>query len=113
MSTELQKNLAPEIVKNATRKRPKTKQQMLEKVGYAPSVARAKANEILGSKGVLEELNNLGFDVESAKKVGKHILTHGKEENKVKIIQEIFKVTGEYAPEKHLSIVKKIIQIDE
>ncbi len=51
-----------------------------------------------------EELENLGFDAESAKKVVTNILKRGKEENRLKAAQEIFKVTGSYAPDKHLNM---------
>lgn len=112
MATLRQKELAKNIVKNAKAKNKLNKQELVVSSGYTPITAEAHASEIIAQKGVKEELANLGFDVESAKKVGKHILTHGKEENKVKIIQEIFKVTGEYAPEKHF-VVKKLISADE
>lgn len=68
---------------------------------------------ILRSQGVQEELENLGFDADSAKKVVQHILTKGKEENRLKAADMIFKVIGEYAPEKHLTLIKKIVSVDE
>lgn len=104
MSTLLQKELAQNIVKNAKASKKKTKTQLLVSVGYSALTAGAKQKEILESKGVLEELENLGFDSESARKVVKNILTRGKEENKLKAADMIFKVIGEYAPEKRINV---------
>lgn len=112
MATLRQKRLAEEIVKSAKSKKKVTANTMLVNVGYAKSVAEHKPAEILDAKGVQEELENLGFDVESAKKVVKSILIKGREENRLKAAQEIFKVQGEYAPEKHLVLTKKIVSID-
>lgn len=113
MSTELQKNLAQNIVKNAKRKKPLNKKELLVISGYSQISAEASATEIIEQKGVKEELDNLGFDADSAKKVVKSILKTGKEENKLKAADMIFKVIGEYAPEKHLTLIKKIVSVDE
>lgn len=113
MSTLLQRNLAQNIVKNAKRKKPLNKKELMVSSGYSTMSAESSAHVILEQKGVKAELENLGFNVESAKKVATKILNTGKEENQVRIIQEIFKVSGEYAPEKHLVVTKKIVSIDE
>lgn len=102
MATELQKNLAREIVANSRRKKPLNKKALLVSVGYATNTAEVKATEILEQKGVQESLEELGFDTDSAKKVVKSILQKGKEENRLKAAQEIFKVQGAYAPEKSI-----------
>lgn len=113
MATELQKNLAKEIVKNAKRKKPLNKKELVASSGYGVVTADKHATEVIEQKGVQEELENLGFDPDSAKKVVKHILAKGKEENRLKAADMIFKVTGDYAPEKHLVVTKKIIVADE
>lgn len=113
MATFRQKKLAKKIAENSIAKEPLNAGQLLESVGYAKSVALHKPGEIIDQKGVQEELENLGFDVESAKSVITQILRKGKEENRLRAAQEIFKVSGEYAPEKHLVVTKKIISVDE
>lgn len=113
MATLRQKKLAENIVLNAESGFPLNKQELVESSGYTPAQAEKKAGEIIDSKGTQEELAKLGFDIESAKKVAIGILKNGKEENKVRIIQEIFKVNGEYAPEKHLVVTSKVISVDE
>lgn len=112
MSTLLQKNLAQNIVKNAKAGKRINKKELVISSGYAPKTAEGHAPEIINQKGVQEELENLGFDTESAKKVVKNILAKGKEENRLKAADMIFKVVGEYAPEKHLVLEKKIIRLD-
>ena len=104
MGTLLQKELAQNIIKNATRKKRLNKKELIVSSGYSEISAESSAKLILEQKGVQEELENLGFDPESAKTVVKRILTKGKEENQLKAADMIFKVSGEYAPEKHLNI---------
>jgi hypothetical protein len=117
MSTVNQQILAKEIVENSLRDEPLTAGQMLEKVGYATSVAEGKPGEIIQSKGVQDELNKLGFSTENAKRVVGEIL--GKEfaedKDRLKAAELIFKVQGDMAPEKHinLNIQKKIVSVDE
>lgn len=113
MATQRQKKLAQAIIRNTQTADPLNTGQMLESVGYAKSVALHKPKEIIEQKGVQDELKNLGFDIDSAKRVVTHILQKGKEENRLRAAQEIFKVSGEYAPEKHLVVTKKIISVDE
>lgn len=108
MATLRQKKLARAIVENAKKPQSDTAGQMLEKVGYATSVAKHKPSEILEADGVQEELQELGFDPESAKKVVQSILTKGKEENRLKAADMIFKVHSTYAPEKSISLVATI-----
>lgn len=104
MATVRQKRLAKVIIENATLDKPLNAAQMLVNVGYAKTVAQHKPSEIFEGDGVQEELENLGFDEESAKKVVKSILTKGKEENRLKAADMIFKVTGGYAPEKSINL---------
>lgn len=78
---------------------------MLEKVGYSENLVK-QPGRVIEAVGVQEELEELGFDTESAKKVVKSILGKGKEENRLKAADMIFKVQGTYAPEKsvHLNV---------
>lgn len=77
--------------------------------------AAAIASENLTKPKIQEELKKLGFDVSNAKSVVAGILNsnHAEDRDKLKAAEIIFKVTGEFAPEKHLVITKKIISIDE
>lgn len=108
MATIRQKKLAVKIIENAKSTEKMTAGQMLENVGYKPSVAKHKPSEILEAVGVQDALEELGFDGDSAKKVVKSILQKGKEENRLKAADMIFKVTGDYAPEKHAVAIAEI-----
>lgn len=112
MATLMQKKLAETIVQAAKLGKRMNKKQLVVSSGYSPISAESSAHLILEQKGVQEELENLGFDTESAKKVVKSILKTGKEENKLKAADMIFKVVGDYAPEKHL-VLSKIVSVDE
>ncbi len=63
MATELQEDLVEAIVKNKSlpRHKRKNKQELLESVGYASTVAKHKPGEILDSKGVLDLLEKKGL----------------------------------------------------
>ena len=122
MSTLRQKKLAENIVKNASSKERMTAGQMLENVGYKPSVAKHKPKEIIEAKGVINELNRLGFDEDSAKNVVAEILSNPFEESNTRLnaAKEVFKVFGTYAAEKSFNLtttatvdeLKEIIQKD-
>lgn len=114
MATIRQKKLAKEIVDNMASNKPKSAGQMLETVGYAKNTAEAKPGEIISQKGVQEELISLGFSEENAKRVVGEILLGGENDHvKLKAAEIVFKVQGSFAPEKHISIVKKIVSVDE
>lgn len=104
MATTKQKKLAKEIVKNLSIDKPATAGQMLEKVGYATSVAEHKPAEILESKGVQEELAALGFSIEEADRTIAKLLKSEKEEIQIKASQEIYKRLSGYAPEKKINL---------
>lgn len=106
MSTNLQKNLARNIVKNAKRAKPLNKQQLIVSSGYSEITAKASPGIIIDQKGVKEELKILGFDEESAKKVVSEILNSEDAEHKdrLKAADMVFSVHGTYAPEKHLNV---------
>ena len=61
MSTELQKKLAGEIIKNAKREKPLNKKELVVLSGYGEVTADRHASEVIEQKGVQEELNRLGF----------------------------------------------------
>lgn len=98
MATELQTNLAKEIIKNTKRKKPLNKGKMLEIVGYKESVARAKPGEIIEQKGVKQALEDFGFSEENAKKVvaGIMLSDKAKDESRLKATDQVFKVHGSY-----------------
>lgn len=122
MSTVRQKNLAKVVADNSQAVKPLNKQTMLEKVGYATTVAEHKPKEIFESKGLKEELRKLGFDSDNAKAVVAEILNSPHEEGSVRLnaAKEVFKVNGDYAAEKSFNLtatasvdeLKSIIQQD-
>lgn len=117
MATLKEKDLASAIALNSRqpRDKKKNKKELLVSVGYAISTAEVKPGEIFKQKGVKEELFKLGFDVDNAKRVIAEIMNDETIEpnTRVNAAKEVFKVQGEYAPEKHLIVTKKLIQIDE
>lgn len=104
MATERQKKLAKAIVENAKSDKPKTKGELLESIGYAKSTSEAIPGEIMKQKGVQEELEILGFNEDSAKRVVSEILTTSEDHNRLKAADMIFKVRGTYAPEKSVNL---------
>jgi uncharacterized protein YgbK (DUF1537 family) len=114
MATELQKNLAQEIVKNAKRKKPLNKKELVVLSGYDLTTAEKQVPAVFEQKGVQEELNNLGFSSEGAKKVVAEILYKktARDNDRLKAADMVFDVHGDKAPEKHLVITKKIVKLD-
>ena len=108
MATVRQKKLARVIIENAAIDKPLNAGQMLEKVGYSKSMAKAKAGEILDSQGVKEELEVLGFTEHAAMKVVDEIMNDKTVDPsaRLKATDQVFKVRGTYAPER--SIVANI-----
>lgn len=115
MSTLLQKKLAENIVENATRDEPLNKKELVVSSGYSEISAESSAHLIIEQKGVQEELNNLGFSSEGAKKVVAEILYNSKarDNDRLKAADMVFDVHGDKAPEKHIIVTKKLIQVDE
>jgi hypothetical protein len=103
MSTELQKNLAQNIVKNLKRKKPLNKQELVISSGYAVKTAEGHAPDIMVQEGVKNELKILGFDEDSAKKVVSEIMLNPKEkaEARLKATDQVFKVHGSYEDTKN------------
>ena len=114
MATVKQKRLAKVIIENSTIDNPLNKGQMLEKVGYAKSVAEAKASDILESDGVKEELISQGFTEENAKQVVQEIMMDSTKDpsSRLKATDQVFKVHGSYAPEKNVNINMNVKSID-
>lgn len=108
MATDLQRDLAEAIVKNAKlpRAKRKNKTELLESIGYAPTTAEKEAKTILEAKGVQEVLDDLGFNENNAMKVVSEImLDPAKDANaRLKATDQVFKVKGTYAPEKSVSL---------
>ena len=108
MPTILQERLAEKIIENAKRKKPKGKTELVASVGYSGNMARANAGRAIECKGVKEALKARGFNPDNAKRVLGELLDNPEERSdiKVRVAQEIFKVSGTYAPEKsvHLDI---------
>ncbi|MFA6585561.1 MAG: hypothetical protein WCS86_00140 [Candidatus Paceibacterota bacterium] len=100
MSTIKQKKLAKEIVNNMKRTKPINKGKLVEMVGYSKITAETKPGEIIHQKGVQEELKELGFDEDSAKKVVSEIMNNPKAEPgaRLKATDQVFKVLGLYSP---------------
>jgi hypothetical protein len=109
MSTELQKRLAENIVKNAKRSKPLNKTELLVTTGYSEVSAKAYATTIIEQKGVQEELKLLGFEPNRAKKVIAEIMTnkHAEDKDRLKAADMILNVFGEYAPEKSITMSVK------
>ena len=103
MATVRQKKVARKIIENAKLDKPKSTGEVLKSVGYGTGLQN-QPKRVLESEGVREELINLGFDEDSAKHVVTEILTKGKEENRLKASDMIFKVQGSYAPEKKVNL---------
>ena len=104
MATQLQKKLAKAIIKDAKNPRPKTGGELLESVGYAKNTAEAVTGRTLEAKGVKEALSEYGFSLDEADKVVGEILHKGKEENRLKASDQIYKRLGGYQAEKHINL---------
>lgn len=101
MSTEKQKAVAKLIVENASLDKPLNGGELLESAGYSKPVTTYPAR-VLESTGVQEELEVMGFTIDSAKRVVSEIMHNDKVEPnaRLKATDQVFKVRGAYAPEK-------------
>lgn len=105
MATLKQKKLAEEIVQNLSEGNKKTAKELLVSSGYSEKSAKSSSKEIIEQKGVQQELIVRGFDPETAKSVVAEILVGAEEDrDRLKAADMIFKVNGEYAPEKHINM---------
>lgn len=117
MSTNLQKNLAENIVKNVQRDKPLNKQELLVSSGYSVISAESSSKDIIEQKGVQEELAKLGFTEEGAKSVVEEILYDKKVDasSRLRAAGEVFKVFGSYAAEKsfNLTVSSSVEEIND
>lgn len=69
-------------------------------------VAAVIAVENLGKPKIQEELKKLGFDSNNAKRVISEILNDEtiEPQHRIKAAENVFKVHGDYSPEKHLNL---------
>lgn len=111
MATRLQKKLARAIIQDDLSTAKKSGGELLKSVGYSEATAIGHTSEILESKGVKEELAVLGFSVKDADETVAKILKSGKEENRLKASDQIYKRLGAYEPEKK-DIRKLVVSIN-
>jgi hypothetical protein len=101
MATERQKKVAKLIVENVSLDDPLNAGEIVEKSRYSRSMV-IKPGVVIESQGVQEELEELGFTEENAKRVVKEIMLNGDIDPsaRLKATDQVFKVKGSYAPEK-------------
>ncbi len=109
MGTVKQKRVAKLIIENTKLKKPLTGGEIVENSGYGVSMKK-NAFVVLESEGVKEELEANGFTEENAMKVVQEIMLNAKVEPNARLraTDQVFKVRGTYAPEKHASVVLNI-----
>lgn len=114
MPTQKQVKIAQLIINNAHMDKPLNGGEMLAKVGYSKSMQTAKVNDVLESEGVLEALNDFGFNEKNAKTVVAEILLNGDNDAnaRLKAADQVFKVHGTYAPEKSIAANITINTVD-
>ena len=102
MATQRQKKLAKAIVENLKADKPKNAKELVVSSGYDITTAEKQVPAVFEQKGVIEELEKLGFSEVKAKEVVGTILTSANEESNVRLkaADMVFKVNGTYAPEK-------------
>lgn len=107
MPTIKQKNLAKEIIANSVRAKPLNKGQLLAKVSYSAGLQK-QPTRVIEAVGVQDALRELGFNEESAKQVVQEIMLNDKVDPnaRLKATDQVFKVTGAYAPEKKEETVR-------
>ncbi len=76
-------------------------------VGYSRGIQK-NAGVVFKSKGFQKALKALGFSLEAADLVVAKILQTGREENRLKASDQIYKRLSGYAPEKHQVAVWEI-----
>lgn len=103
MVTLRQKRVAKKLIENIKLDKPKTGGEIVASSGYGVSMKK-NPQVIINSEGVKEALIEYGFSEERAKIVVGSILEKGKEENRIRAADMIFKTHGTYAPERRLNI---------
>ena len=112
-----QRRVAKNLIDNIQTHRFKLLQDLLMDAGYSELTSKQVGKTIIQSKGVQKCLEKLGFNEQAAKAAVAEILLLGKEENRLRASDMIFKVKGTYAPEKSIQlkgdIVKLVEQLDD
>lgn len=104
-----QQRVARLVIKNSTLDKPLTGGEIVASSGYGVSMKK-NPQVILKSKGVQEALREQGFTEDNAKKVVESIMLNEKVDAsaRLKATNQVFKVHGSYAPEKHESLNRNI-----
>ena len=77
--------------------------ELLKQVGYGGNIQRYP-KRVFDSKGFQEAMGKLGFSLEAADLAVTKILHTGKEENRLRASDQIYKRLGGYSPEKRINI---------
>lgn len=103
MPTVKQKKVARLIIANTKLKKPLNGKEIAVIAGYSKRGVIKTPSRIMESSGVKEELEALGFNEYSAKKVVEEIMLSKTTDAsaRLKATDQVFKVHGSYAPEKH------------
>lgn len=106
MVTDKQRKLANAIVENLNADEPLNGAELLEAAGYSEATAEGNPGRTIEQKGVQYELRRLGFDADNAKRVVGEILNKedAEDRDRLKAAEQVFKVTGAYAPEKSVTV---------
>ena len=76
---------------------------ILAVIGYSKAIQK-NPKMVFSSKGFQEAMKRLGFSLEAADLAVSKILRTGKEENRLKASDQVYKRLGGYSPEKHLNV---------
>lgn len=102
--TPKQQRLAELIISTAKSANPPSKGELLERAGYSHYVGKGRPTEVIEAEGTQRALAIAGFTEENAKARVSEILHTGEESNSLRAADMIFKVTGSYAAEKHITV---------
>ena len=100
----MQKKVAINLIDNSLKTKFKTTLALLVDAGYTVKNANANAKDIITSKGVVQALADMGFTESLAKATIANIMVNGQEANKLRASENILKVVGAYAPDKHINV---------
>lgn len=105
MPTQKQKRIASLIVENSTLDKPLNDGELVENSGYGKSM-KLYPKRVIDTPGVLEALSDMGFNAETAKGVVVDIMLDPEKDasSRLKATDQVFKVTGAYAPEKSINL---------
>ena len=95
--TPKQRMLAQKLAENAKNRNAKTQGEILLECGYSQNVAK-NPHAIVDAPGVKYAMWEIGFNPETAMSIVGEILVNGKEENRIRAADQVFKVFGTYAP---------------